>query len=62
VDGERFLPGIVAHRTGEGLAITALVVLCENPAEKLAMPYELFPILSKSLFDAGDVVTAIAAT
>jgi tetratricopeptide (TPR) repeat protein len=56
-----FMPYILGHPCEAGFTITAVLVLCEDGAKPLQVPYELLRVMSRSLWDAGDVVTAIAA-
>lgn len=60
-DGDRFIPCILSHRTDAGYCVTGVLVLCEEGRKKLETPYGLLRVLSRSLSDAGDVATAIAA-
>ncbi len=60
-EGTQFVPVMLAHDTDSGFAVTGVAVLCVAPSEKLKVPYALLPILSASLLEAGDVVTAFAA-
>ena len=60
-NGERYFPLTLGHNSSIGFLITGVVVLCLDPLNKLNFPAQLLPLVSKSLLDAGDVVTSIAA-
>jgi hypothetical protein len=61
-NGERYFPLTLGHNSDIGFLITGVVVLCLDPSSRLNFPAQLLPLVSKSLLDAGDVVTSIAAT
>ncbi len=61
LDGEKFVPVLLAHEAETGYAITGVVVLCVDPSEKFNIPFRLLPVLSRSLRETGDVITAVAA-
>ncbi len=60
-NGERYFPLTLGHNSDLGFLITGVVILCLDPLNKLNFPAQLLPLVSKSLLDAGDVVTSIAA-
>ena len=45
----------------EGYAITGLALLCVRDGEEFNVPGEAVAMLSKTLLDAGDAVTVLAA-
>jgi tetratricopeptide (TPR) repeat protein len=61
-DGKWYVPHLLSHRSDAGYFVTAVLILCEEPQKKLDIPFGLLQVLSQSLWDAGDVVTAMAAT
>ncbi len=61
-DGHRFVPLVLAHDGDAGFTVAGVVVFCAHPNHKLDIPFRLLPVLSRSLLEAGDVVTARAAT
>jgi hypothetical protein len=60
-NGERYFPLTLGHNSDIGFVITGVVVLCLDPLNRFNFPTQLLPLVSKSLLDAGDVVTSIAA-
>ncbi len=60
-DGQRFVPVTLGHDTEAGFAITGVAVLCVDPAKEPAIPFRLLSVVSQSLLEAGDAVTAFAA-
>jgi tetratricopeptide (TPR) repeat protein/type II secretory pathway component PulM len=61
LDGQRFVPLLLSHEIEQGWVITGAVVVGVAPDDFLEIPMKLLAALSKSLMDAGDVVTAFAA-
>ncbi len=60
-DGGHLMPVLLAHDTEDALAIAGVVVLRVQSTDRLHVPYKLLALVSRSLMDAGDVVTAYAA-
>jgi hypothetical protein len=61
VGTERYVPMALGHDSKTGFAITGIAVLRVSEGATFRTPDELLNALSRALFDAGDVATAVAA-
>lgn len=58
---EKYYPLLIAHSTPQGLAITGMAVMLVDSSTQCNFPREAVAVISKLLFEAGDVAIVYAA-
>jgi hypothetical protein len=59
--GEEFRSLLLGHNTPQGYAITGMAIMVTSPKKLFKYPAEAVEVVSRSLFDSGDVAKLFAA-
>jgi tetratricopeptide (TPR) repeat protein/tRNA A-37 threonylcarbamoyl transferase component Bud32 len=59
--GEEYRSVLLGHTTSEGYALTGMAILVTSPKKTFKFPAETVEVVSRALFDSGDVAKVFAA-